>query len=203
MKEIPIDLLLKNISDENNYVDNVWKTCLNSKGKRYNVKDIVKALKKLESLGFIKKIKNSKTDIHYNKITYSNPDDYIGFVNNIMFENESKIKKALKKLENRRIFVDISIDLQSYKMEKRTKEDYEKILEARLSMVELASSIKLVKKLSKNKKFRDQITECNDEIEKTLDQTNDTIMNGRKSNEVILLQRLFVGGIPNQGCLKL
>lgn len=191
------------MSDENNYADSIWKTCLNTKGKRYNVKDIVKALKKLEVLGLIKKIKNSKTDAYYNKVTYSNPEDYIGFVNNVMFENESKIKKALKKLENRRIFVDISIDLKSYKMEKKTKEDYEKILEARLSMVELASSIELVRKISKNKKFRDQIAECNIEIGKTLDQTNDIIVKGRKSNEIILLQRLFVGGIPNQGCLKL
>ncbi len=191
------------MSDENNYADSIWKTCLNTKGKRYNVKDIVKALKKLEVLGLIKKIKNSKTDAHYNKVTYSNPEDYIGFVNNVMFENESRIKKALKKLENRRIFVDISIDLKSYKMEKKTKEDYEKILEARLSMVELASSIELVRKISKNKKFRDQIAECNIEIGKTLEQTNDIIVKGRKSNEIILLQRLFVGGIPNQGCLKL
>ena len=203
MKEINIDLLLKNMSDENIYVDDIWKTCLNAKGKRYNVKDIVKALKKLEILGLIKKNKNSKKDTYYNKITYSNPEDYIGFVNNIIFENESKIKKGLKRLENRRIFVDISIDLQSYKMEKRTKEDYENISDARLNMIELVSSINLVKKTSKNRKFKDQITECNEEINKTLEQTNNIIMNGRKSNEIILLQRHFVGGIPSQGYLKL
>ncbi len=203
MKEISIDLILKNISNENNYIDDIWRTCLNVKGKRYNVKDIVKALKKLEILGLIKKIRSSNSDTYYNKVTYSNPEDYIGFVNNIMFENESKIKKALKKLENRRIFVDISIDLKAYKLEKKTKEDYEKILEARLNMVELASSIELVKKTSKNKKFRDQIIECNDEIKKTLEHTNNIIVKGRKSNEVILLQRYFVGGIPSRGYLKL
>ena len=203
MKEIPIDLLLKNISGKNTYVDDVWKTCLNVKGKRYNVKDIVKALKKLETLGLIKKNKNSKTDTYYNKIVYSNPEDYIGFVNNIMFENESKIKKALKRLENRRIFVDISIDLQSYKMEKRTKEEYQNVSDARLSMIELAASINLVKKTSKNKKFKDQLTECNEEIKKTLEQTNNIIMKDRKSNEIILLQRHFVGVIPSQGCLKI
>ena len=203
MKEIPINLLLKNISDENTYVDDVWKTCLNIKGKRYNVKDIVRALKKLETLGLIKKNKNSKTDTYYNKIAYSNPEDYVGFVNNIMFENESKIKKALKRLENRRIFVDISIDLQSYKMEKRTKEEYQNVSDARLSMIELASSINLVKKISKNRKFKDQLTECNEEIKKTLEQTNNIIMKDRKSNEIILLQRHFVGGIPSQGCLKI
>ena len=203
MKEIPIDLLLKNLSNDNIYVDDVWKTCLNVKGKRYNVKDIVKALKKLESLGLIKKNKNSKTDTHYNKVSYSNLEDYIGFINNIIFENESKIKKTLKKLENKRIFVDISTNLQSYKIEKKTKEDYENILNARLNMIELLSSIELVRKTSKNKKFRNQITECNHEIKKTLEQTNTTIMKGRKSNEIILLQKYFVEGIPNQGCLKL
>ncbi|MDH3822693.1 MAG: hypothetical protein OES19_03025, partial [Nitrosopumilus sp.] len=121
MKEISISLLLKNMVEENNYADDIWKTCLNEKGKRYKIKDIKNALNKLEALGFIKKITISRTDKYYNKESYSNPDDYIGFVNNIIFSNESKIKESLKKLENKKIFVDISKDLNSYKLGERTK----------------------------------------------------------------------------------
>ena len=85
MKEISISLLLKKMTEENNYADDIWKTCLNEKGKRYKIKDIKNALKKLEALGFIKKITISRTDTYYNKESYSDPDDYLGFVNNIMF----------------------------------------------------------------------------------------------------------------------
>ena len=92
-------------------------------------------------MDLLKKIIISSTDKYYNKVSYSNPDDYIGFVNNIMFSYESKIKEALRKLENKKIFVDISKDLNSYKLRERTKADYEKILETFSGMTELASSI--------------------------------------------------------------
>ena len=39
MREIPISLLLKNMSDESNYADDIWKICLDEKGKRYKRKD--------------------------------------------------------------------------------------------------------------------------------------------------------------------
>ena len=133
MKEISISLLLKNITETNNYVDDIWKTCLNEKGKRYKIKYITSSLKKLETLGFIKKIRISETDTYYNKVSYSNPDDYIGFVNNIMFGNESKIRKSLRNLENKRIFVDISKNLNSYKLGKHTKIDFEDLLPVTIS----------------------------------------------------------------------
>ena len=203
MKEISISLLLKNMAQESNYADDVWKTCLNEKGKRYRRKDISNSLKKLVILGFIKKVKISGTDIHYDKLSYSNPDDYVGFVNNIMFSNESKIKESLKKLENKKIFVDISKDLNSYKLGEHSKIDYEKLLDAFSNMMELASSILLIKETISNEKLKNKLTVCHAEIKEVLDQTNQKIIRDRKSNEIVLLQRRFAGRIPSIGYLKL
>jgi hypothetical protein len=203
MKEISISSLLKNMSDENNYSDDIWKSCLDKKGKRYQRKDITHSLKKLEILGFIKKNKISSTDVYYNKIQYSNPDDYLGFINNIIFENESKIKESLKKLEDKKIFVDISKDLISYKLKKISKIHYEQLLDAFSNLTELASSILLVKETSNNEKLKNQLTLCHDEIKKTLEKTNDKIIAERKSTERIIIERRFAGRIPSAGCLKL
>ena len=203
MKEISISLLLKNMNQENNYEDDLWKTCLDEKGKRYKRKDISNLLKKLEVLGFVKKNRKSRTDIHYNKLSYSNPDDYVGFVNNNMFTNESRIKESLKKLENRKIFVDISKDLNSYKLAKQSKENYEKLSEAFSNLTELTSAIQLVNETSKDEKLRKKLKICNSEIKETLEQTNEKIIRDRKSNEIIILQRRFAGRIPNPGFLKI
>ena len=203
MKEISISLLLKTLTEDNNYADDIWKTCLNEKGKRYQIKDIKIALKKLEVLGFIKKITLSRTDTYYNKESYSNPDDYVGFVNNIMFGNESRIKESLKKLENKKIFVDISKDLNSYKLGQRTKLNFEKLLDAFSDMMELLSSITMVKNASNNEKFKNELTRCCDEIKETLDHSDKKILRDRKSNEMIILQRHLSGRIPSMGCLKL
>jgi repressor of nif and glnA expression len=203
MKEISISSLLKNMSDENNYSDDIWKSCLDKKGKRYQRKDITHSLKKLEILGFIKKNKISSTDVYYNKIQYSNPDDYLGFINNIIFENESKIKESLKKLEDKKIFVDISKDLISYKLKKISKIHYEQLLDAFSNLTELASSILLVKETSNNEKLKNQLTLCHDEIKETLEKANDKIIAERKSTERIVIERRFAGRIPSAGCLKL
>ena len=203
MKEISISLLLKNMNQENNYEDDLWKTCLDEKGKRYKRKDISNLLKKLEVLGFVKKIRKSGANIHYNKLSYSNPDDYVGFVNNNMFTNESRIKESLKKLENRKIFVDISKDLNSYKLAKQSKENYEKLSEAFSNLTELTSAIQLVNETSKDERLRKKLRICNSEIKETLEQTNEKIIRDRKSNEIIILQRRFAGRIPNPGFLKI
>ena len=203
MKEISISSLLKNMSDENNYSDDIWKSCLDKKGKRYQRKDITHSLKKLEILGFIKKNKISSTDVYYNKIQYSNPDDYLGFINNIIFENESKIKESLKKLEDKKIFVDISKDLISYKLKKISKIHYEQLLNAFSNLTELASSILLVKETSNNEKLKNQLSLCHDEIKETLEKTNNKIIAERKSTERIIIERRFAGRIPSAGCLKL
>jgi len=203
MKEISISLLLKNMNQENNYEDDLWKTCLDEKGKRYRRKDISNSLKKLEALGFVKKRKMSGTDIHYNKLSYSNPDDYMGFINNIMFTNESKIRETLKKLENRKIFVDISKDLNSYKSAEQNKVNYEELLEAFSNLTELASTIQLVNEASNDDRLKKKLKTCHSEIKVTLEQTSEKIIRDRKSSEIIILQRRFAGRIPNPGFLKL
>ena len=203
MKEISIELLLESMAKENNYVDDIWKTCLNEKGKRYKMKEIANSLKKLELLGLVKKIKNSKAETCYNKTSYSDLEDYVGFINNVMFSNESKIKETIRKLENKKIFVDISKDLNSYKLSNKTKTDYEKLLKIFSSMGELASSIQLVMKSGNNEKLTNQLDKCYDEIKEALKQTDDQMSRDRKSNEIILLQRHFAGRIPTAGHIKL
>ena len=191
------------MSDTGNYADDIWKICLDEKRKRYKRKDINNSLKKLEILGFIKKNRITNTDEYYDKLSYPNPEDYVGFVNNIMFSNESQIKKALKKLESKRVFEDISKDLNSYKLGSRGKIDYEKLLDAFSNLMELASAILLVKETSSNEKLKKSLKVCYNEIKETLDQTNDALLVGRKSNEIILIERRFSGRIPNKGYLKL
>ena len=203
MKEISIELLLKNMNQENNYEDDIWKSCLNEKGKRHRRKDISNSLKKLESLGFIKKTKISGTEIHYNKSSYLDSDDYVGFVNDVMFSNESKIKESLRKLEFKKIFVDISKDLNSYKIASQSKGSYERLLEAFSNLTELASAIQLVNKTSKDEELKKKLKICHSEIKETLEQTNEKVIRERKSNEIIVLQRRFAGRIPNPGFLKL
>jgi len=203
MKEILISQLLKNINEENNYEDDIWKTCLDKKGKRHKRKDISNSLKKLQDLGFIKKIKISSTDSYYNKLQYSNPEDYLGFVNDIIFSNESKIKNALRRLENKKIFVDISKNINSYKLAKNTKNDYEKLLESLSNMTEISSAIQLVMDTKISEKVKNQLNMCKDEIKETVEQTKQKIIINRKSNEIILLERGFAGRIPNPGYLKL
>ena len=203
MKEISISELLQIMSQENNYADDIWKTCLDKKGKRHKRKDITNSLKKLQVLGFIKKIKISSMDVYYNKLQYSNPEDYLGFVNDIMFSNESKIKDALRRLTDRKIFVDISKNINSYKLAKNTKNDYEKLLESLSNMTELSSAIQLVMDTKISEKVKNQLNICKDEIKETVEQTKQKIIVNRKSNEIILLERGFAGRIPNPGYLKL
>ena len=191
------------MNQENNYEDDIWKTCLDEKGKRYRRKDISNSLKKLEALGFIKKYRISDTDIYYNKLSYSNPDDYVGFVNNIMFTNESKIKEVLKKLDSKKIFVDISKDLNSYKLAEQSKRNYEKLLEAFSNLTELASAIQLVNETDVDDRLKKKLKNCHLEIIETLEQTSEKIIKDRKSNEIIVLQRRLLGMIPNSGFLKL
>ena len=142
-------------------------------------------------------------NVFYYNIHYSNPDDYLGFINNIIFENESKIKESLKKLEDKKIFVDISKDLISYKLKKISKIHYEQLLNAFSNLTELASSILLVKETSNNEKLKNQLSLCHDEIKETLEKTNEKIIAERKSTERIIIERRFAGRIPSAGCLKL
>ena len=72
--------------------------------------------------------------------------------------NESKINGALKKLENRNIFVDISKNLNSFKLNKFVKNDYESLLEGMSGMFELSSSILWTKENSDDSRLKKELT---------------------------------------------
>ena len=90
---------------------------------------------------------------------------------NLIFENESKIKKSLKGLEFKKIFVDITKNLNSYKLKNHSKKDYEILLDSFSNLTEIISSILLVKKTSQNEKFTNQLINYCNEIKETLDHT--------------------------------
>lgn len=121
----------------------------------------------------------------------------------MIFTNESIIKESIKKLQSNNIFVDISKNLTSYKLDRFGKPHYEKLLNALSDMTELSSAILLVKELDNSEKFKKQLIVCYDEIKETLDQTSEKIILNRNSNEIILLRRSFAGRIPHIGHLKL
>ncbi|EIJ66034.1 hypothetical protein BD31_I0212, partial [Candidatus Nitrosopumilus salaria BD31] len=128
------------MSKEKNYFGDMWETCVDAHKKRYNRSKFRTALEKMENLGYIKK-HGHKNDAYYEKIHFQSFEDTIGSINNLIFTYESKINNALKKLENRNIFVDISKNLNSFKLNKFAKTDYESMLEGMSGMFELSSSI--------------------------------------------------------------
>ena len=119
-----------------------------------------------------------------------------------MFTYESKINSALRNIEGRKIFLDVSKDLNSYKFSKHTKADYEKLQEGMSDMFELASSIILAKKESHDDRLRKELKEGFTQISKFMDETNQKILNDRKTVERILLQKDFSSKIPKAGHLK-
>ena len=87
-------------------------------------------------------------------------EENIGFINNIIFTYESKINSTIKKLENKKIFVDISKGLISSKFNKYTKLDYELLLTNMSGMFELASSILWTKENSDDEKLKKELKNC-------------------------------------------
>jgi len=201
MKVISINYILDCMTKEKNYFDDVWKVCLNEDKKRFTRTRLKNILKKMEVLGYIKKY-GYKNDTFYERHYHYSLEENIGFVNNIMFTYESKINTTLKILENKKIFLDISKDLNSYKFSKYTKTDYESLLEAMSNMFELASSILLTKEESGDDKLKKELKNCFNQISKFMDDTNQNLLNERKTSERILLQRGFSNKIPKMGYIK-
>ncbi|MGY5143757.1 MAG: hypothetical protein ACW9XH_04670 [Candidatus Nitrosopumilus sp. bin_32a] len=201
MQMISIDYILECMNDEKNYFGDLWKTCLNNK-KRFNRSKLKEILKKMELLGHIKK-HGYKDDAYYVKYYHYSPEENIGFVNNIMFTYESKIKSAIKNLENKKIFLDISKDLTSRKFSKYTKKDYESLLISMLGMFELASSILWTKENSEDDRLKKELMKCFKQINEFMDEMNQKLLEGRKTEERILLQREFTSKIPKAGHLKI
>ena len=201
MKTISINYILECMNDEKNYFGDLWETCLNNK-KRFNRTKLKEILKKMEVLGHIKK-HGYKNDAYYVKNYHYSLEENIGFINNIMFTYESKINSTLKKLENRKIFLDISKNLTSYKFSKYTKTEYETLLTNMTSMFELASSILWSKENSDDPELKKELKNCFKQINEFMDEINQKLLEGRKTQERILLQKDFSSKIPEAGHLKI
>ncbi len=201
MKTISINYILECMNDEKNYFGDLWETCLNNK-KRFNRTKLKEILKKMEVLGHIKK-HGYKNDTYYVKNYHYSLEENIGFINNIMFTYESKINSTLKKLENRKIFLDISKNLTSYKFSKYTKTEYETLLTNMTSMFELASSILWSKEDSDDVELKKELKNCFKQINEFMDEINQKLLEGRKTQERILLQKDFSSKIPKAGHLKI
>ena len=199
---ISIDYILNCMINEKNYFTDMWEMCLDDHKKRYNRTKLKNVLKKMESLGYVKKY-GHKNDTYYEKLSNVYLEDSVGFINNLTFTYESKINNALKKLENKNIFVDISKNLNSYKLSKFAKTDYETLLEGMSNMFELSSSILWTKERSKDSALKKELTNCFIQIKSFLGDTNQKLIRDKKTNEIILLQRDFTNKIPKLGYLKL
>ena len=201
MQMISIEYILECMNDEKNYLGDLWQTCLNNK-KRFKKSKLKEILKKMEVLGHIKK-HGYKDEAYYVKYYHYSLEEHIGFVNNNIFTYESKINSAIKNLENKKIILDISKDLSSHKFSKYTKSDYESLLTSMTSMFELASSILWTKENSEDQELKKELSKCFKQINEFMEEINDRLLEGRKTQERIVLQREFTGKIPKVGHLKI
>ncbi len=201
MQMISIEYILECMNDEKNYLGDLWQTCLNNK-KRFKKSKLKEILKKMEVLGHIKK-HGYKDEAYYVKYYHYSLEEHIGFVNNNIFTYESKINSAIKNLENKKIFLDISKDLSSHKFSRYTKSDYESLLTSMASMFELASSILWTKENSEDRELKKELSKCFKQINEFMEEINHRLLEGRKTQERIVLQREFTGKIPKVGHLKI
>lgn len=201
MQMISIEYILECMNDEKNYLGDLWQTCLNNK-KRFKKTKLKEILKKMEVLGHVKK-HGYKDNAYYMKYYHYSFEEHIGFVNNLIFTYESKINSSIKKLQDKKIFLDISKDLSAHKFSKYTKSDYESLLISMTSMFELASSILWIKENSEDKELRKELAKCFKQINEFMEGINTKLLEGRKTQERIVLQREFTGKIPKVGHLKI
>ncbi len=201
MQMISIDYILECMNDEKNYFGDIWENCLNDK-KRFKRTKLKEILKKMEALGHIKKY-GYKNEAYYKKYHHYSLEEHIGFINNIIFTYESKINSALRNIGSRKIFSDISKDLISHKFSKHTKTDYESLLTSMERMFELASSILWTKENSDDVELKKELKNCFKQISEFTDETNQRLLESRKTNERILLQKDFSNKIPKAGYLKI
>ncbi len=127
----------------------------------------------------------------------------MGFINNIIFTNESLINKSLKKLDSKKIFIDISKDLNSQKLNKLILKDYDLLIKGITSMLELSSSVLLTIENTENTELKKELKFSFKQIKEFLDESNEILMKFRGSNERIVLQRILNNKIPKPGCLKI
>jgi len=191
MKDISINSILDSMNADTAYLTDMWERCVDEKRKRYARNKFSSVLDKMEKLGYLKK-QGYKTEITYTKLQFQDTADHMGFINDIIFTNESLIKKSLKKLDSKKIFIDISKDLNSQKFNNSIT-----------NMVELSSSIMLTIENTDNVELKKELKSSFKEIKEFLDESNEILMKFRGSNERIVLQRILNNRIPKPGCLKI
>ena len=202
MKDISINSILDSMNGDTAYLTDMWERCIDEKRKRYARNKFSSVLNKMEELGYLKK-QGYKTEITYTKLQFQDTADHIGFINNIIFTNESLITKSLKKLDSKKIFIDISKDLNSQKLNKLILKDYDLLINSITNMLELSSSIMLTIENTKNIELKKELKNNFKQIKEFLDESNEILMKFRGSNERIVLQRILNNRIPKPGCIKI
>ena len=202
MKDIEISSILNSMNGDTAYLTDMWENCVNEKRKRYPRSKFSAVLDKMEEFGYLKK-QGYKSEITYTQLKFIYTSDHIGFFNDIIFTNESIIKKTLKKSDSKKIFIDISKDLNAHKFNKFAVKDYDLFLKSVTSMLELSSCILLSIKNSDSSELKKELKLCLNQIKEFLDETNEILMKFRGSNERIVLQRILNNRIPEPGFLKI
>ena len=202
MKDISILSILDSMHGETAYLTDMWETCVDEKRKRYPRSKFYAVLDKMEELGYLKK-EGYKSEITYTKLNFIDTADHVGFINDLIFTNETVIKKTLKKLDSKKIFIDISKDLNAHKFNKYAVKDYDLLLNSITSMLEISSSILLTVQNSDNSELKKELKSCFNQIREFLDEANETLMKFRGSNERIVLQRILNNRITETGFLKI
>ena len=202
MKDISINSILDSMNGDTAYLTDMWERCIDEKRKRYARNKFSLVLDKMEKLGYLKK-QGYKTEITYTKLQFQDTADHIGFINDIIFTNESLIKKSLKKLDSKKIFIDISKDLNSQKFNKLILKDYDLFINSITNMLELSSSVVLSIDNTDNAELKKELKSSFKEIKEFLDESNEILMKFRGSNERIVLQRILNNRIPKPGCIKI
>jgi len=202
MNDISISAILNSMDGETAYLTDMWENCVDEKRKRYTRSKFSDALNKMEEFGYLKK-HGYKSETSYTKSEFMDTSDHVGFINNVIFTNETKINKALKKLDSKKIFIDISKNLNAHKLNKYSIKDYDLFLEGTSSMLGLSSSILFTIKNSADVELKKELKLCFNQIKEFLDETNEILMKYRGSNERILLQRILNNKIPEVGFLKI
>ena len=202
MKDISISSILNSMNGETAYLTDMWENCVDDKRKRYPRSKFSAVLDKMEELGYLKK-QGYKSEITYTQLKFDDTSDHVGFINDLIFTNESMITKTLKKLDSKKIFIDISKDLNAHKFNKYAVKDYDLLLNSITSMLELSSSILLTVQNSDNSELKKELKSCFNQIRKFLDEANETLMKFRGSNERIVLQRILNNRNSEPGFLKI
>jgi len=202
MNDISILSILNSMNGDTAYLTDMWENCVDEKRKRYSRSKFSAVLDKMEKLGYLKK-QGYKSEITYTKLNFIDTADHVGFINDLIFTNETVITKTLKKLDSKKIFIDISKDLNAHKFNKFAVKDYELFLKSITSMLEISSSILLTVQNSDNSELKKELKSCFNQIREFLDEANETLMKFRGSNERIVLQRILNNRITETGFLKI